>query len=64
MADNPISPNRKPQNSMVKRKHRWLASEEEHEQFKRDFAPELILTFPSLSGPVIKPHKNADEGDN
>jgi len=64
MAENPISPNKEPQSSTVKRKHRWLASEEEHEQFKRDFSPELILTFTSLSGPVIKPHKDSDEGDN
>ena len=63
MAENPISPNKEPQSLTVKRKHRWLASEEEHEQFKRDFSPELILTFPGLSGPVIKPHKNVDEGD-
>jgi hypothetical protein len=49
--------------SPVKRQPRSLASEEEHEQFIKDFGPELILTLPGLSGPVVKPHKNADEGD-
>ena len=63
MADNPISPNKKSPSSPVKRQPRTLASAEEHEQFVRDFSPELILTFPGLSGPVIKPHKNVDEGD-
>ena len=63
MAEDPISPNKQSPSSTVKRKHGWLASEEEHEQFIKDFGPELILTFPGLSGPVIKPHKNVDEGD-
>jgi hypothetical protein len=49
--------------STAKRQPRALASAERHAQFKRDFGPELILTFPGLSGPVVKPHKNADEGD-
>ena len=47
----------------VKRNHRWLASEERQRQFAKDFGPELILTLPGLSGPVVKLHKNADEGD-
>ena len=64
MADNPISPDKEVPGSPVKRKHRWLASVEEHEQFKKDFSPEWILTFPGLSGPVIKPHKDSDKGDN
>jgi hypothetical protein len=64
MADNPISPDKEVPGSPVKRQPRILASEQEHEQFKRDFSPELILTFTSLSGPVIKPHKDSDEGDN
>jgi hypothetical protein len=51
------------QNPTAKRRPRWLASVERHEQFKKDFGPELILTFPGLSGPVVKPHKNVDEGD-
>ena len=63
MADNLISPNKQSPSSTVKRQHRWLASEERHEQFKKDFGPELILTLPGLSGPVVKLHKNADEGD-
>ena len=63
MAEDPISPNKQPPSSTVKRQPRTLASEEEHEQFIKDFGPELILTFPGLSGPVIKPHKNVDEGD-
>ena len=63
MADNPISPNKQSPSSTVKRQPRTLASAEEHEQFVRDFSPELILTFSGLSGPVIKPHKNVDEGD-
>jgi hypothetical protein len=64
MADNPISPDKEVPSSTAKRQPRTLASKEEHEQFKRDFSPELILIFPGLSGPVIKPHKDADEGDN
>jgi hypothetical protein len=51
------------QNSPVERQPRWRASAEEHAQFKKDFSPELILTLPGLSGPVVKLHKNADEGD-
>ena len=46
--------------SQAKRQPRTLASSEEHEQFAKDFGPELILTMPGLSGPVVKPHKNAD----
>jgi len=64
MAENPISPNKEPQSSTVKRKHRWLASEEEHEQFKRDFSPELILTFPGLSGPIFIVNNNAKREDD
>ena len=51
------------QNSPVKRQSRWLASEERQRQFAKDFGTELIITLPGLSGPVVKPHKNADEGD-
>ena len=63
MAEDPISPNKQSSSSTVKRQPKRLASRERHEQFKKDFGPELILTFPGLSGPVIKPHKNVDEGD-
>ena len=63
MADNPISPNKQSPSSPVKRQPKRLASKERHEQFKKDFGPELIITFPGLSGPVVKPHKNVDEGD-
>ena len=49
--------------STAKRQPKRLASKERHEQFVRDFGPELILTFSGLSGPVVKPHKNVDEGD-
>ena len=64
MADNPISPDKEAPSSQAKRQPKRLASKERHEQFVRDFGPELILTFTSLSGPVIKPHKDSDEGDN
>ena len=63
MAEDPISPNKQSPSSTVKRKHRWLASKERQRQFAKDFGPELILTFPGLSGPVIKPHKYVDEGN-
>ena len=51
MADNPISPDKEVPGSPAKRQPRSLASEERHEQFVKDFGPELILTFTSLSGP-------------
>ena len=51
------------QNSTVKRVDKYRASVERQRQFAKDFGPELILTLPGLSGPVVKPHKNADEGD-
>jgi hypothetical protein len=49
--------------STVKRQPRWLVSAEIAEQLKRDFASELILTMPGLSGPVAKPHKSVDGED-
>jgi hypothetical protein len=64
MADNPISPDSEVPSSTVKRQPKRLASTKRHEKFKIDFSPELILTFPGLPGPVIKPYKDADEGDN
>ena len=63
MAENPISPNKEPQSSTVKRVDKYRVSAQRAEQFKKDFGPELILTFPGLSGPVIKLHKNADRED-
>ena len=51
------------QNSPVKRQPKSLVSVERQRQIAKDFSPELILTLPGLSGPVVKPHKNADEGD-
>ena len=63
MAEDPISPNKQSSSLTVKRQPKRLASVERQRQFVKDFAPELILTFPGLSGPVIKPHKNVDEGD-
>ena len=64
MADNPISPDKEVPSSTVKRTSKYRVSAQRAEQFKKDFSPELILTFPGLSGPVIKPHKDADEGDS
>ena len=64
MADIPISPNKQPPSSTVKRQPRTLASEEEHEQFKRDFSPELILTIPGLSGPISIANNNAKREDD
>ena len=63
MADNPISQNDKSQTPKAKRQPRWRASEERQRQFVKDFGPELIITFPGLSGPVVKPHKNVDGED-
>ena len=54
MADNPISPNKQSPSSTVKRQPRTLASAEEHEQFVRDFSPELILTFPDFPDPFLQ----------
>ena len=66
MTANPISPNKtstQSPSSQVKRQPRSLVSVERQRQIAKDFGPELILTLPGLSGPVVKPHKNADEGD-
>ena len=63
MAEDPISPNKQSSSLTVKRQPKRLASRERHEQFKKDFGPELIFTLPGLSGPVVKPHKNTDGED-
>ena len=60
MAEDPISPNKQSPSSTVKRQPKRLASVERQRQFAKDFGPELIITLPGLSGPVVKPHKNAD----
>ena len=64
MADNTTSLNKEVPSSTAKRVSKHGVSGQRAEQFKKDFSPELILTFPGLLGLVIKSHKDADEGDN
>ena len=47
--------------STEKRVPRSLASEEEQKRFAAMFAPELVITFPGLSGPIISPPSNTNE---
>jgi hypothetical protein len=62
MSSKHISNTSKPSpSSMAKPVSKYRASSEEHEQFKKDFGPELIISFPGLSEPIVKPLKTADE---
>ena len=47
--------------STEKRVPRSLASEEEQKRFAEMFAPELVITIPGLSGPIISPPSNTNE---
>ena len=47
--------------STEKRVPRSLASEEEQKRFAEMFAPELVITIPGLSGPIISPPRNTNE---
>ena len=47
--------------STEKRVPRSLASEEEQKKFAEMFGPELIITIPGLSGPIISPPSNTNE---
>ena len=49
--------------STEKRVPRSLASEEEQKKFAEMFGPELIVTIPGLSGPIISPPSNTNEGE-
>ena len=55
-----VKPN-KTQSQNTNRVSKYRVSGERAEQLKRDFAPELIIIFPGLSGPIVKPLKTADE---
>ena len=47
--------------STEKRVPRSLASEEEQKRFAAMFAPELVITIPGLSGPIINPPTGTNE---
>ena len=47
--------------STEKRVPRSLASEEEQKKFAEMFGPELIITIPGLSGPIIIPPIGTNE---
>ena len=47
--------------STEKRVPKSLASEEEQKKFAEMFGPELVITFPGLSGPIISPPSNTNE---
>ena len=47
--------------STEKRVRKSLASEEEQKKFAEMFGPELIITIPGLSGPIISPPSNTNE---
>ena len=44
-----------------KRVPRSLASEEEQKRLAAMFAPELVITIPGLSGPIINPPTGTNE---
>ena len=64
MAENPISPNKEPQSSTVKRRPKRLASVERQRQFAKDFGAELLLTIPGLSRPISIANNNAKREDD
>ena len=47
--------------STKKRKNRLLASVQEQRQFAKEFGTELIISFPGLSGPTVKPLTTVDK---
>ena len=47
--------------STEKRVSRYRASAEEQKKFAEMFGPELIVTIPGLSGPIISPPSNTNE---
>ena len=47
--------------STEKRVPKSLTSEEEQKKFAEMFGPELIVTIPGLSGPIISPPSNTNE---
>mgnify|MGYP006215426869 FL=1 len=47
--------------STEKRVPKSLASEEEQKKFAEMFGPELVITFPGLSGPIINPPTGTNE---
>ena len=47
--------------STEKRVPKSLTSEEEHKKFAEMFGPELIITIPGLSGPIINPPTGTNE---
>jgi hypothetical protein len=62
MSSNHISNTSKPSpSSTEKRVSKYRVSDKRAEQLKRDFEPELIISFPGLSGAIVKPLKTADE---
>ena len=47
--------------STEKRVSRYRASAEKHKKFEAMFAPELVITIPGLSGPIINPPTATNE---
>ncbi|MDA9823541.1 hypothetical protein N9C56_13780 [Paracoccaceae bacterium] len=47
--------------STEKRVSRYRASAEKHKKFEELFGPELIITIPGLSGPIINPPIGTNE---
>ena len=50
--------------STEKRVPRSLASEEEQKKFAEMFGPELVITIPGLSGPIIFRPSDTKEGED
>ena len=46
--------------STEKRVSKYRASAEEQKKFAEMFRPELVITFPGLSGPIINPPNNTN----
>ena len=44
-----------------KRVSKYRASAEEQKKFAEMFGPELVITFPGLSGPIIPPSDTNEE---
>jgi hypothetical protein len=47
--------------STEKHVSKYRASAEEQKKFAEMFGPELVITFPGLSGPIISPPSNTNE---
>ena len=50
--------------STEKRVSRYRASAEKHKKFEESFGPELVITIPGLSGPIIFRPSDTKEGED